>query len=230
MKLWFLAALALFFAPRCFGFCFQPVPSVVCEFLNSDAVFVGRVISIQAAPPWSEELDGSLYTLSVEELFRGPNSGKISVYRENSSGRYTLEVGKEYLIFATQNLGRFEIGSCGNDVPLSQAMATIQRLRKLQVPDDALIEGGISFSGVPDQRPRAAGIQIRFRSGRKRFVALTDADGHFELHVPPGAYAATVQEIPAWKISPFDLSVDKPERFTARAGHCTGLQFVANPN
>src|SRR5271154_1884667 len=100
------AWVCLFSTLPSFGFCPQPDPTVACEFLNSDAVFVGKVISARAVSPRGEQLDGWLYDLSTQELFRGSQTQVIEVFTENSSGRFLLEVGKRYLIFANELDGR----------------------------------------------------------------------------------------------------------------------------
>src|SRR5712691_657340 len=99
LKMIALGCALLFPALRGFGFCLEPNPTVACEFLNGDAVFVGTVISARDVPPRGEELDGWLYDLTVQELFRGPRTRTIEVFTENSSGRFPLDVGKQYLLF-----------------------------------------------------------------------------------------------------------------------------------
>jgi hypothetical protein len=65
------------------GACMLPIPTVACEFLNSDAVFVGTVVSVQVAPPRGQEYDGWLYDLTVQKSFRGPQDENYpSVYRK----------------------------------------------------------------------------------------------------------------------------------------------------
>jgi hypothetical protein len=228
--LWKLTAVfcvSFFSAYGSFGFCPQPNPTVACEFLNSDAVFVGTVHSVRQVPPRGKEYDGWLYSLAVQELFRGPSSKTIAVFTENSSGSFPLDVGKQYLLFASEVNGHLEIYNCGNSAD-SPTASVIRELRSLIIPKDAFIEGRISFSGIPDTGTHVSGMQVVIRSGSKIFKATTDQDGWFHLHVPPGKYSAEILETPQWSFAPYDLSYDNPEHFDARAGHCSGLQFVAN--
>jgi hypothetical protein len=165
--------------------------------LNSDAVFVGTVISARSVPPrGAEELDGWLYTLNVQELFRGPRTRTIKVFTENSSGRFPLDVGRTYLLFAHKLDGRLTIGNCGNSALLSKAAEAIRKLRGLEIPKDAEIEGRISFSGIPDSGAHIAGIHVIVRGNGRIFKATSDRNGWFHLHVPPGKYSAEVQQIP----------------------------------
>ena len=92
-----------------------------------------------------------------------------------------------------------------------------------------MIEGRISFSGIPDDGTHVAGFRVVVRGQGKKYTATSDENGWFHLRVPPGEYSAEFEENPPWKITPYDLSFDWPMRFIARKGHCSGLQFQANP-
>jgi hypothetical protein len=197
---------------------------VACEFLNSDAVFVGTVISFQtASPPGASP--GWQYDLTVQRLFRGPHTRTIQVFTENSSGRFPLDVGKRYLIFAYYtDEWVLEIDNCGNSSLLSTAGPALRELRKLQIPKDAVIEGNISFFGSPDTVAQLEGIRVTVRSSTTRSYAVSDRDGWFHLHVPPGIYSAEVEQVPNLKIAPWGLTED-PSYFEARSGRCVGLRF-----
>jgi hypothetical protein len=210
-----------------FGFCPEPKPTVACEFLNSDAVFVGKVISARAVSPHGKQLGGWLYDLSTQELFRGSRTQAIKVFTENSSGSFLLGVGKQYLIFAYELDGRLTITNCGNSALLPKAQDAIRELRGLEIPEDSEIEGRISFSGIPDSGAHEPGIEVVVRSDMGTFKVTSDRNGRFRLHVPPGKYSAEVQQTPRWNIVPFDLSYENPNHFDARKGHCSALQFIA---
>jgi hypothetical protein len=229
IRLSLLACALLFTGPLSLGFCPKPDPSVACEFLNSDVVFIGKIVSVRTIPPHGEELDGWTYVVNVQEWFRGPHMKTIEVFTENNSGRFPLDVGKAYLLFAFPLGGRLTITNCGNSALLADAEGSVRDLRKMKVPQDAQIEGRISFSGIPDSGTHFPGIQILIRSRARTFKAVSDADGWFRLHVPPGKYSVEVQPTPHWNISPYDLSYDDPQKVIAQRGHCSGLQFIARP-
>jgi len=230
LRLTALTCSLLFFALPSFGVCLEPEQTVACEFLNSDAVFVGTVTSAQTVPPRSKSPDEWVYDLAVQELFRGPRRKTIEVITENNSGRFPLDVGKKYLLFAYKFEGPLEIDNCGKSALLPDAQEVLRELRKLKIPKDALIEGRISFSGIPDSGTHIPGIQIIIRGGGKTFKAKSDPEGWFHVHVPPGKYSADARQIPHWNIAPYDLSNDDPDHFRARKGRCSSLQFVAQPN
>jgi hypothetical protein len=101
-----LCCLILFSGAPAFGFCFEPHPTVVCDFLNSDAVFSGKVLSLQTVNGG----DAFKYRVSVLRLFQGPRNEVIDVYTGNDSARYTLDLNREYLIFASTYRDQLWIG------------------------------------------------------------------------------------------------------------------------
>lgn len=224
----FSAAICFLITPA-FGFCLQPHGSVACDFLNSDAVFTGRVISVRSVQWETDDATNDYdYRLSVLQLFRGPHEKIIEVYTANDSGGYYLDVGKEYLIFASSNNEkRLEISNCDDSAPLSEAEDIISQIEKIAVPRDAIVEGQVALYQIPADQG-LAGAQIVIRSGGKTYTTTTDEKGWFRIHVPPGAYSAEVKATPAHPITNYDLSYDGPGRFAVKAGRCAGLQFVAN--
>lgn len=227
LRLVALALVCLFPFCAALGACITPIPTVACEFLHSDAVFVGTVISIKVAPARGDEYEGWFYDLTVQQLFRGPHTKTIQVFTENSSGRFPLNLGKRYLIFAYEYDGRLEIDNCGNSSLLSTAGPALRELGKIQIPKDAVIEGNISFLGSPGTVAHLGGIRVTVRSNATSFYAVTGRDGWFHLHVPPGIYFAEIEQVPDLKIVPFGLTED-PLHFEARSGHCVGLRFAEN--
>ncbi len=227
-----LVAFVVIFLPLAgFGVCSRPDPTVRCEFLNSTAVFIGTVISTREEPARStrpDDNDGWIYTLTVQKRFRGAFSNTVEVYTENASVRFPLDNGKQYLLFAFKYRGRLQIFSCGNSAPVSDAKKSIELLEKVKIPEDAVIEGRISFSGMPDTGAHTAGILIVIKGDGGTFRTITDSNGWFHLQVPPGKYSATVRNVHGMTASSYDLSYDNPDQFVARKGHCSGLQFLAN--
>jgi hypothetical protein len=228
LRLVVLACVCLFPFRAVSGACMLPTPTVACEFLNSDAVFVGTVVSVKVAPARGDEYQGWLYDLTVQQVFRGPQTKTIQVFTENSSGRFPLDLSKRYLIFAYEYDGRLEIDNCGNSSLLSAAGLSLRQLQKLQIPKDAVIEGNVSLSGTPDRAMHLSGIRVVVRSTTASVYAVSDRDGWFHLHVPPGIYSAGIDQVPNLKIVPFGLTED-PSHFEARAGHCVGLRFTEEP-
>lgn len=215
--------------------CTLPNPSVTCEFLNSDAVFTGKVIAVRTVPSVADNLglNDFRYDLTVQENFRGADTKTIDVYTEDSSGRLTLTVGSEYLLFATKvpsPRGRLMITYCGNSSPLSSATNTIRELRAIKIRRDVYVEGRVSPQAFSDAGRQFPGLSVIVRSGQQTFKAITDEHGFFRLHIPPGEYSAEVEPPDGFTVEAFDLSDANPKRFRASEGRCIGLQFVVDPN
>ena len=156
--------------------CRLPHPKVNAEFFKRDAVFVGTVLAERDTPVRGNEYDGWIYKLSVRRVFRGSVKHSVEVFTENSSGRYPLERGKTYLLFATSYAGRLEIDNCSNSALLSEARDAIGELEKLKNPGPyGEIEGRIDLQ--PSESP--AGIRIIVQNGRKTYSAITDGTGWF---------------------------------------------------
>jgi Carboxypeptidase regulatory-like domain len=242
-----MLACALFCPARAaYGYCAQPYSTVRCEFLNSDAVFVGTVLSVRVVPFDAEptppvpisftDINGWVYELSVQRMFRGPRTKTITVFTTNDDARVMLKKGETVLLFASdvnrvndpkltsQFDSQFEIFDCGNSTLASKARAAIRELEKMKVPEDAEIEGQVSDheTGAP-----VSGIQVVIQGEGKSFQAISDRDGWFHVQVAPGEYSAKASHDPRWSVVPSPASFDDPNEFTARTGRCSGLQFSA---
>jgi hypothetical protein len=113
-------------------------PTVEQEFRTSAGVFVGKVISAREVSVQSQAITGgTFYSVAVEEFLKGTPSKTVELYSENSSGRFPMQVGMRYLVFA--DYGVFEgvsgrhpaINNCGNSAPLSKAQKALATVRKL---------------------------------------------------------------------------------------------------
>lgn len=225
--------LALLFGAPSFGFCPEPHASVACEFLNSDAVFTGKVISIR---PIKEQgwPTGWYYRLSVLRLFRGPKKKVIEVYTGNDSGRYPLDLGKEYLIFASMahdanpNKGELTIYNCEDNELLSDAGKLISEAEKIQIPQGGIVEGRVVSRNVGGQGVPGVEVVVNGRDGAHRLA--TDQQGWFRLEVPHGQYSIDIKSTPARQITAFDLNYGgNPNLFPVDAGKCAGFEFIADP-
>lgn len=240
-----LACALLCPARAAYGFCFQPSPTVRCQFLNSDAVFVGTVLSVRVVPPGAKPIPsvpiafsniaGWAYDLSVQRMFRGPQTKTISVFTTNDDARVILKKGQKVLLFAydpeepklTSEFGsRFEIVNCGNSALASQAQAAIRELQTMRVPKDAEVEGQIS---VHDTGAPLSGIEVVIRGKGKPFRTVTDQNGWFHFQVSAGYYYVRVQRNSRWNIQPSGATADDPSYFVVGQGRCAEIQFFADP-
>lgn len=112
--------------------CLNGHPSVAKEYKQSRAVFVGEVLSEKPEAPADGFLDGTSYVVRVREVFRGKPSQTLSLFSENSSGRFPMKVNEAYLFFVYQQSGHMMVDNCGNSKLLSLASKDIAEIRKLK--------------------------------------------------------------------------------------------------
>ena len=119
------------------GYEWRAHPSVEKEFRDSPIVLVGKVI--KAGNYLSKDsVDGTFYSVEVTETLKGSPAKTLELYCENSSGRFPMEVGDSYLVFAYR--GPFEgisgwrwaIDSSGNSKQLDKAKSTLAQVRSLK--------------------------------------------------------------------------------------------------
>jgi hypothetical protein len=207
MRRFYLLAAALMMgvaAPRAAAAC-DCVQSTTCQgVLRSSAVFVGRVVGIKdatvpARPPATLEVfGGRLVTFRVVERFFGVTESDVTVRTGMGGGDcgYGFVVGTTYLVYAyTLADGSLTTSICSRTQPSSSAGADLKYLRGLTTPPavEARAFGRATSAGKP-----FAGARVIAESGDHVITAVTDADGKFELHGPPGVYRLGV-EVPSGK-------------------------------
>jgi hypothetical protein len=209
--------------------CRQPHPRVCAEFFHSDAVFTGTVISVRNWPEREASPGGWFYRLKVTKSYKGPSQRALEIFTGNDSGRFPLEKGHAYLLFAYKDEGSLTIDNCGNSAELSEASETIQQIERLLANMKSASGGDIGGRVVVGQRDASAGgITVTASGGGKKYMGVTDEDGWFHIHVPPGKYIVW-PETTRWIVTPYDLSYDNEDHVLVRRGSCAELQFLASP-
>jgi len=203
--------------------CLQPEWKICSEFFKRDAVFIARVLSETTVRSQSGLYDdGWVYRLRVTKVFRGSLGAVAEVFTENSSGRFRLEVGKDYLLLATLREGRFEIDNCGESGLFTERSKTIREIEGIAKASDGVIEAYVESR----ERKGVAGVQFEVRGKETAYIAVTDGSGRSRLNVRPGTYsvkavAASVLLIPSY---------EDPDRIVVSSGGCAQLQFIAGSN
>lgn len=139
LKLIASSALVVAAAASAAAYC-DSFPTVEQEFKSRALVFVGKVTKEREVAVQSAAVTcGTFYLVEVVEVLKGSPRHMVELYSENSSGRFPMEVGQQYLIFA--DYGVFEgirgqklaVDNCGNSALLpkgSKALETARRLKK----------------------------------------------------------------------------------------------------
>jgi hypothetical protein len=112
--------------------CVNGHPSVDQEFRQSSLVFVGRVTAASAAAETKSFYEGSRYSIQVKEIFRGRPRRTLTVFSENSSGRFPMDIGIDYLLFLSVRAGEpAMVDSCGNSGPVTATAPAIDTVKQL---------------------------------------------------------------------------------------------------
>jgi hypothetical protein len=232
VRLCAVAVVALFWFPSpARAFCYER-PRVCAEFFGSDEVFSGVVVSERDWYPPDSDLDGrTYYKLKVETVYRGTSQEFIEVYSENNSGRLTLEVGHEYLLFARANAGQLQIWCGGNSGELKDSSGTVSEISRVQAGMKSALGGNIGgLVQLSDNEPHEgiAGLRIVINGNGHAYVTRTNSEGRFHVHVPAGQYVARVESA-KWSVRTDDYAYEDAEGFRVEKGGCADLVLLASP-
>ena len=113
-------------------------PGVEEEFNNTECVFVGTVVNTTNVLESGGFIAGNFYTIHVKDVLKGRLPNLIQIYNENSSGRFPMEVGVSYLVFASKQVfegiegPRLAINACGNSGTVEESGNILAAARKLK--------------------------------------------------------------------------------------------------
>jgi len=200
-----------------------PVPQIPAnaEFFKRDIVFSGTVVSEGYD---DRDVGGWFYRVRVLKVFRGPVRAEFTIYTENSSGRFPLEKGQAYLLFASGEQGRLEIDNCTNSAPLTQAAKSIEMIENiLRSGLYGEIEGWvIGETGGID----VSGVRVTCRGASGTYSDVTDKGGRFHFRAPAGRYRVDFTS-GEYYVNTDDIFWYKPGNFTLHPGETAALQLVS---
>jgi hypothetical protein len=231
--------LAIFANGPARAFCLRPQPVRVCtEFFHSETVVTAKILSVRKIPdtPDPNNVEGWFYKIAVDKSYRGPKL-PAEIYTGNDETKFTMEVGKSYLLFINKNQqSRPAPDRCGNSAELSAAKTSIMAieaiLKAAASGGGGDIGGRVMLPVAGSQAMSEAGapgvsLVVKYYVGRDQTVS-TDQQGHFDIHVPAGHY--TVEGASeSWSLAPYALSFMKPTDFELPDGSCADLLFLAQP-
>ena len=132
-----LVAIAAAFYPLCALAWCESYPTVAEEFSQSATVAVGKVVAEEKVNTSGDYFDGTNYRVTVSEILQGEKMKNITLFSENSSGRFPMTVGENYLVFASVEHGLLPghpvlaINNCGNSGLLSEVQPKLKEVRLL---------------------------------------------------------------------------------------------------
>ena len=130
-----LVILSFFFATGSSAVCLSDKPSVKSEYENNEAVFVGKVVDEAYLSDDQGFYTALLYSIKVQYTYKGKQSDILVAFNNMDSGRFPMDVGKEYLIFTDASYSPIIISSCGNSKEVSNAAEAIAEVNKLASQD-----------------------------------------------------------------------------------------------
>jgi hypothetical protein len=108
------------------------------EYYESELVFTGKVVGTKVLFDGDDFIQGRIYSVLVTEVLKGATSNLVEIHNENDSGRFDMEDGHSYLLFAYK--GTFDgfikpmlaIDAAGNSCSLQDSKHLLVAVRELQ--------------------------------------------------------------------------------------------------
>jgi hypothetical protein len=208
--------------------CNVPRPRLICaEYFQSKAVVIARLNGVSPVKDDYDDLTGTYYSVTVEQLLRGQVARTFRVYVANNSARTTFDwtAGSSYVLFLhrqTEN-GSWVIDGCGNSGPSSSKQSALDQIDMLdRTANRARIQGAVG--GVSYAFP-SAGVRIEASGSDGVVTGETDAVGKFEMNVAPGKYQVRA-ESPGKRFVADEFTYEHPENLVLETGSCAQIQFV----
>ena len=101
----------------------------------SPVVVIGTVESSHPVPQTWDTLDGTNYQVHIDQKVKGKEKGEITVFSEHSEDGFKLEIGKQYLLFLSNNYQHWVVNKCGNSNQLDQAGPVIKEIAHMMGND-----------------------------------------------------------------------------------------------
>lgn len=109
-------------------------PSVKAEYAASEIVAVGKVISKKdiSAPDDPGGIEKTIYSFKVVRGYKfiRPNT-ILEITSENTTSRFEMDPGTDYLVFLERAGGESFVDSCGHSGEARKRRNVIQQLRRL---------------------------------------------------------------------------------------------------
>lgn len=204
--------------------------AATCERFNySDAIFIGKAVRVEQKEKGSFKTESTVF--EVRETFSGEKVDFISIQNKSGFSCDTeFAVGETYLVFANgDSKDGFGTGYCSGNLPTAFAEVEIAQLRNLsKAKGDGKLQGRVlqQFAQQVGKEERVPAKDIRLNivetSTKRQYSTATNAEGRYQIAVPPGKYVVT--PVTPAKAVPTFPSV--PEPVEIRSGGCSEGFFV----
>jgi hypothetical protein len=72
-----------------------------------------------------------MYLVRVQKSYKGHLPDNLTIFSENSTGRFPMQIGHEYLLFLYRDHGRYQVDNCGSSDEMQKAASTITEVEKI---------------------------------------------------------------------------------------------------
>lgn len=106
----------------------KPTPQE--EFRSSGAVVVGHVLGHQDLTEDPSDPDGvtaTLYHVDVRRRLKGDVGRSLQLRSENTSSRFPMEAGEDYLLFLSKDGAGYFVDGCGNSTEFRNAASVLSK-------------------------------------------------------------------------------------------------------
>ncbi len=96
-------------------------------------MITARVLNAKLVPSANDGyfLDGTIYGVEMRKGYKGNPGDALSVFSENSSGRFPMQIGREYLLFLYRDHGRYQVDNCGNSDELPKSLKKVAEVERI---------------------------------------------------------------------------------------------------
>lgn len=106
-------------------------PGSMDEFLSSAAVVVGHVVQKKDLTESRDDPTGitaTIFQVEVRRHLKGAVGQRFLLRSENTSSRFSMEDGRDYLLFLNKDGKEYFVDSCGNSGEMHQARAVLAEI------------------------------------------------------------------------------------------------------
>jgi hypothetical protein len=196
-RAFFLALVAMFGPGTPAYACDCITPGSACsEFARVDAVFAGRVVS----------LEDRRVEFAVSEAFRGITGARVTLQQSGSNCDYRFDNGHDYFVYAYEGVdGQLTASICSRTGPLSRQREDLgyaRRMAALPPGTRARLTGSIVRLQRHANGYKSSSVSflpVVLEDGVRRFTASADRNGRFQFaDVPFGRYEVRVDVPPGF--------------------------------
>jgi hypothetical protein len=118
----------------CYGDSEYPAhPSIKQEYELSKFVIIGIALSKQKISSSDDPLGyiATLYTIKPLRIFKGNPQSKFIIYSENTTARFPMNIGEEYIIFVQKPNDILIVYNCGHSGLVNDSAGVIEKVKAL---------------------------------------------------------------------------------------------------